>query len=84
MTEKQGLILPRTNKDDFEVGDIVQITNPEHPWYSALVIVTKVKDWGIVGYIVMPISPDETAQTFVRLSSDIIMWCGTAHVQHSS
>lgn len=34
--------------------DIVQITDETHPWFPALLVVTEVKAWGIVGFAYMP------------------------------
>ena len=28
-------------------GDVIQITEPSHPWYPALLIVDEVKTWGV-------------------------------------
>jgi hypothetical protein len=39
---------------DIGIGSIVQITDERHAWYSCLLIVTKVKSWGIQGYIGVP------------------------------
>jgi hypothetical protein len=36
------------------VGDVVQISDSEHPWFPALGIVDDVKSWGYVIYILVP------------------------------
>jgi hypothetical protein len=50
------------------VGDIVQVI-PDHKghWAACLVIVTKVRSWGIIGFTPMP--PDGR-MVFIRLSWD--------------
>lgn len=37
-----------------EPGDIVQITNPLHPWYPCLLVVDEVKSWGVQAYVSIP------------------------------
>lgn len=41
-----------------ERGDIVQITDPEHPWYPCLLIVGEVKSWGVQACVLSPGSND--------------------------
>lgn len=52
-------------------GDIIQITNEEHPWFPALLVVTEVKNWGVQACVLSPVSNKQgpCAQTFNRLNS---------------
>lgn len=40
----------------YEVGDLVQITHEEHPWFPAVLIVSEVKRWGVLAHIIVPTS----------------------------
>lgn len=44
--------------NEIEVGSLVQITDPNHSWFPAVLIVDEVKSWGVVAYIVIPKSND--------------------------
>jgi len=60
-------------------GDIVQITDPFHPWFSCLLIVTEVKSWGIQGYVSIPMSNDgkiPASSAFNRLNYERITKVG--------
>lgn len=46
-----------------KIYEIVQVTNREHRWFPALVVVTKIYDWGIQGYTHVPLSGD----AYIRL-----------------
>lgn len=62
-----------------EVGDIVQITDPDHHWYPCLVIVSEVKSWGIQGYLSIP--QDNTGNVgnaYIRLINEVIEPVGKA------
>jgi len=51
-------------------GDIVQITDKEHHWYPCLLIISEVKDWGIVGYVAIPQRfgvDTSTANAYIRI-----------------
>lgn len=64
-------------------GDIVQITDEEHPWYPALLIVDEVKSWGVQAACLMPQSngsPSECGQAFNRLRFAEIEIVGAARV----
>ena len=39
---------------DIRAGDVVQIIDPEHPWFPALMYVSEVKPWGIQACVLMP------------------------------
>ena len=63
------------------VFDIVQITDPDHHWFPALIIVSEVKSFGIQGYCLIPESNREgsrAAQAFIRLEADKYERCGSA------
>ena len=40
--------------DEFEKGDIIQITDEDNKWYPCLLIVDEVKSWGVQAYITIP------------------------------
>jgi len=40
--------------EDVRAGDVVQITDREHPWFPALMYVDEVKPWGIQACVLMP------------------------------
>lgn len=46
------------------VNEIVQVV-PEHDWAGTLMVVTEVKDWGIVCYTQMP---NSEGQAYIRLT----------------
>ncbi len=46
-----------------KVNDIVQITNTEHDWYSCLVVVDQLKNFGCRGYIDVP----QQGRAYIRL-----------------
>ena len=55
-----------------EKNDIVQITEVEHPWYPALLIVDEVKVWGVQAYVNIPMSNEDNgllSQAFNRLEN---------------
>lgn len=39
-------------------NDIVQITDPDHAWYSCILIVSEVKSWGVLASVYRPTSND--------------------------
>ena len=55
---------------DISTDDIIQITDEKHAWFPALLIVTEVKNWGVVAYSIILKSnngSEPTAQAFNRL-----------------
>jgi hypothetical protein len=53
-----------------ERGDIIQITDEEHAWFPALLIVDEAKNWGVQAYAIIPQSNDGTKKPntmFTRL-----------------
>lgn len=55
-----------------ENGDIVQITDENHHWYPALIVVDEVKSWGVMGYahIIKNTSSEPNGQAYIRLNSN--------------
>ena len=39
---------------NFNVGDIIQITDSNDKWFPCLLIVSEVKSWGVQAYITVP------------------------------
>jgi len=63
--------------ENWNEGDIVQITNEEHHWYPCLVIVSEPKSWGIQGYVPIPIK-EKVAPAYIRLEDKEITIVGKA------
>jgi hypothetical protein len=63
-------------------GDIVQITDRGHAWFLALIVVDKVKPWGIQGYCIVPVinapSPDSVRLAHTRLGAHQFETVGAA------
>ena len=68
--------------DNWQVGDIIQITDESHPWYPCLLIVTEPKTWGVQACCLWPESNAERkiAHGYNRLKNEQIVICGKAHV----
>jgi hypothetical protein len=64
-------------------GDVVQITNPDHPWFPCLLLVTEVKSWGVQAGVLIPESNSENkiATAYNRLNFDEIEYVGRAPFQ---
>jgi hypothetical protein len=56
-------------------GDIIQITDENHEWYTGLLVVDEVKPWGVQAYL--PMIPKSGA-AFIRLKSGSFEKVGTA------
>ena len=55
---------------EYSVGDIIQITDETHAWFPCLLIISDVKQWGVIAYITIPKSNDGSelpARAFNRL-----------------
>jgi len=52
-------------------GDIVQITDDTHHWFPALIIVTDLKGWGVMGYTLV-VTNDESpnGQAYIRIKNE--------------
>jgi hypothetical protein len=57
-----------------EKYDIVQITDIENEWFTALLIVDEVKSWGIQGYIFVP----RSGRAFYRIENGKFEKVGTS------
>jgi len=64
-------------------GDVVQITNPEHPWFPALLVVSEIKSFGVQGYAIAPIDNDPNVpngQSYNRLKAADYVYVGEATI----
>lgn len=53
-------------------GDVIQITEPSHPWYPALLIVDEIKPWGVQAGCIVPnsnVDPASTSTAYNRLKN---------------
>lgn len=51
-------------------GDVVQITNVEHPWFPCLIVVSELKSFGIQGFAFMPANDGSgTGEAYIRLQA---------------
>ena len=68
--------------DDMEVqiGSIVQITDEDHAWFPALIIVTELKDFGIQGYCNMPSNDRNGGNAYIRLKKSVYELVGKAKI----
>lgn len=63
---QRAIKLAKLSKKVFKsinVNDIVQITDPKHHWFSCLIVVDKIANWGCIGYIEVP----RNGKAYVRL-----------------
>jgi len=58
---------------NIEANDVVQIV-PEHEWGGCFLLVTKVKSWGIQGYVQVPLN----GQAYIRLKHEDYVKIGKA------
>ena len=71
------------NNIPFRVGDVIQITDPEHSWYPCLLIVDEVKSWGVQAYAFIPKTNDGSEKAglaFNRLKFGQIAYVGMSAV----
>jgi hypothetical protein len=63
-------------------GDIVQIIDESHPWFSCLLIVTEVKEWEVQAGVPIPHSNDkqDVGMAMNRLEFSKIQKVGTATI----
>lgn len=57
-------------------NDVIQITDENHKWYPAILIVTEVKSWGVQAGMFVP--PDK--ETYIRLDNGTFEKIGSAIV----
>ena len=62
--------------NDLLVGDVVQITNPEHAWYPCFLVINEV-DSKIMGYAT---SPMQKGQAYIFVKKADVEFIGTAKV----
>lgn len=48
--------------DSYQTGDIIQVTDEDHAWFPALLIVSEVKEWGVIAYAIIPKSNNGSEQ----------------------
>lgn len=64
---------------NWEKGDIVQITDENHHWFPALIIVSELKSFGIEGYTLVINYPDKpNGCAYIRLKHEQIELVGSA------
>lgn len=66
-------------------GDVIQITDENHPWYPCLLIVDIVKSWGVQAYTLIPQGnngSEKPGMAFIRLDNEVFERVGQAHVVH--
>lgn len=62
-------------------GDVVQIIDPSHHWFPALLVVDEVKDWGIQGYATaINNDPGPCPAAYIRVKNEQIARIGEAIV----
>ncbi len=71
--------------EQFQPGDVVQIVDEAHSWYPCLLLVGKVKSWGVQACALIPKSNDGSerpAEAWNRLKFEQVARIGEAHVCH--
>lgn len=64
---------------NFQINDIVQITDESHHWFPCLVVVTEPKSWGVQGYVMIPSNDGSgTRQAYIRPRNEQIEVVGKA------
>jgi hypothetical protein len=72
-------VFDRKEKVMYSIGDIVQITNEDHPWFPAILVVDEGKKWGVQAYVIVPESNDGShpcTLAFTRLKNEGIQKVG--------
>ncbi len=70
---------------EWKKGDIVQITNENHHWFPALIVVSEPKSFGVQGYLVVINNSDEgNGLAFIRLNHEDIELVGFAVIVHEN
>ncbi len=67
----------------YQIGDVIQIIDKEHPWFPCLLIVDEVKSFGVRAYALVPKSNDGSeapSQALNRLKFDQILKIGNAAI----
>lgn len=70
--------------EELQVNDIVQITDPTHPWFTCLLQVDEVRSWGVIAELRIPNSNIPSAENvgsaYNRLNNGTFEKVGTAVV----
>jgi hypothetical protein len=68
----------------FEVNSIVQIIDPDHPWFPCLLVVEEDKGWGVLAYVLVPGSNTENdvGEMCLLFKNEQIAKVGEALVVH--
>jgi hypothetical protein len=62
-----------------EENDIVQIVDEGHHWFPALIVITEIKPWGVMGYTLIVDNTDEpNGRAYIRLKNERIERVGRA------
>jgi hypothetical protein len=64
---------------DWQRGDVVQITNEDHAWFPALIVVSDPKSFGVQGYLTV-VTSEGTNPAYIRLRHDEIEYIGAAAI----
>jgi len=65
---------PEEGTIELKKGDIIQITNDDDKWFPCLLIVDEVKNWGVQGYISIPLQ----GAAYYRIKHEGFKKVGTA------
>ena len=57
-------------------GDIIQIVDKTHQWYSCLLIVDEIKSFGAKAYVTLP----RTGEAYLRVNSEDFVVVGKAEI----
>ena len=69
-----------TDMSDIKKGDVIQITDLEHKWFTCLAIADDIKTWGVQAYVIVPDS-NGTNLAYIRLKSNEFNKIGKAMYQ---
>ncbi len=58
-------------------GDIVQITDPAHKWFPALVVISEPRSWGAQGFVFVVKNDAKAGEAYIRLMNGCFERCGT-------
>lgn len=64
-------------------GTIIQVTNPSHPWLGTLLVVSELKTYGVMAYVVVPRSNNGSefpAVAYINLNAEDFEVCGFAKI----
>lgn len=58
-------------------GDIVQITDPNHHWFPALIVASEIRSWGCQGFCFVVKNDAKAGEAYIRLKTGQFEYCGT-------